>query len=234
MNENVDPKEIKKFAALADLWWDEDGELKTLHQLNPIRLSYIKEKTTLSNKKIVDIGCGGGILTEALSKEGANVTGIDMNLAVIKAAKTHQTKSGANVEYVYTSAEVFAKEHPEDYDIVTCLELLEHVPDPASIVKACSALVKPGGHVFFSTLNRNLKSYLFAIVGAEYIFKLLPQGTHDFAKFIKPSELDTWVRAASLATEEIKGIAYHPLTRQFSLSHDPSINYLLYAKQKRS
>lgn len=230
MRENVDQEEINKFAALATQWWDANGTLKTLHQINPLRLSYIKEKTPLINKTVIDIGCGGGILTESLADASAIVTGIDMNKPVLSVAKLHLHESGVgDIHYEHCTAESFAERHPASFDIVTCLEMLEHVPDPPSIVNACAALVKPGGHVFFSTLNRNPKSYLFAILGAEYLLKLLPKNTHDYAKFIRPSELTTWAKTAGLTPNEVRGITYNPLTQQFKLSNDISVNYLFYA-----
>lgn len=229
MNTNYDTQELEKFAALAAHWWDATGELKTLHQINPLRLCYISEKINLAGKKIIDIGCGGGILSEGLEKLGADVTGLDLNKSVIEVANLHQLESGTKVEYLHTSAEAIAEERPGHYDIVTCLEMLEHVPDPASVVKACAALVKPGGHLFFSTLNRNPKSYLFAILGAEYILKLLPKNTHDYAKFIRPSELSQWCREAGIAPQEMMGISYNPLSQHFKLTSDISVNYLFHA-----
>jgi 2-polyprenyl-6-hydroxyphenyl methylase/3-demethylubiquinone-9 3-methyltransferase len=229
MNQNYDPQELEKFAKLAAHWWDPNGELRTLHQLNPLRLSYIAEKVDLKDKFIVDVGCGGGILAEGMARHGAKVTGIDMNKPIIDVAKLHQLESGIQVEYLYTSAESIALERPAYYDVVTCLEMLEHVPDPVSVVLACAKLVKPGGHLFFSTINRNLKAYLFAILGAEYLLKLLAKNTHDYAKFIRPSELNTWTRQAGLKTQEIKGISYLPFSHQFKLSNDIAVNYLFYA-----
>jgi 2-polyprenyl-6-hydroxyphenyl methylase/3-demethylubiquinone-9 3-methyltransferase len=229
MHQNYDSEELAKFAALAAHWWDANGELKTLHQINPLRLGYIKEIVDLSGKTIIDIGCGGGILSESMAFAGAKVTGIDMNKSVIDVAKLHQLESQASVEYVHTSAEEIAAERPGQYDIVTCLEMLEHVPDPASIIRACAELVKPGGHLFFSTLNRNPKSYLFAILGAEYLLKMLPKNTHDYAKFIRPSELSTWARKYNLTPRGMKGIAYQPLSRVFKLTDDISVNYLFHA-----
>lgn len=231
MQQNVDHEELAKFAALASHWWDEAGELKTLHQVNPLRLGYINEKIALSGKAVLDIGCGGGILTESMAKLGAQVTGIDLNKPVIEVAKLHQLESGTNVEYHCVAAEVFAENNPEKFDVITCLEMLEHVPDPASIIRACAILVKPGGHVFFSTLNRNPKSYLFAIVGAEYLLKILPKNTHDYAKFIRPSELHAWAKQAGLTPQAMTGIHYQPFTKQFSLNDDISVNYLLHAQK---
>lgn len=229
MKQNIDQAELNKFAALSAHWWDREGELKTLHQINPLRLGYIKEKTPLADKTVVDIGCGGGILTEALAKEGAIATGIDMNASLIEVAKLHLYESNVQADYQKIPAEDFAVAHPASQDIVTCLEMLEHVPDPAAIVRACAEIVKPGGHVFFSTLNRNPKSYLFAIVGAEYLLKILPKNTHDYEKFIKPSELSNWAREAGLTPMELKGINYNPLTKQFKLTDDVSVNYLMHA-----
>lgn len=229
MNTNVDPQEIHKFAAHASHWWDPNGELKTLHQVNPLRLNYIAEKVPLAGQKVIDIGCGGGILTESMAKLGAIVTGIDLSKPGIEVAKLHQLESGLDIEYLHTAAETIAAERPGSYDVVTCLEMLEHVPDPAAIVEACALLVKPGGHLFFSTLNRNMKSYLFAILGAEYILKILPKNTHDYAKFIRPSELSNWGRRAGITPKELKGVAYQPFSQQFSLTDDISVNYLFHA-----
>jgi 2-polyprenyl-6-hydroxyphenyl methylase/3-demethylubiquinone-9 3-methyltransferase len=231
MTKNYDPQELAKFGALAAHWWDPAGELKTLHQINPLRMKYLSEKVNLSDALIIDIGCGGGILTESMALKGARVTGIDMNKSVIDVAKLHQYESGTKVEYLNTSAETIAAERKGQYDIVTCLEMLEHVPDPKAIVEACATLAKPGGHIFFSTLNRNPKSYLFAILGAEYLLKLLPKNTHDYAKFIRPSELSAWARQAHIVPQELKGIAYHPFTQQFNLTNDNSVNYLFYGKK---
>lgn len=229
MTTNYDPQELAKFAALAAHWWDETGELKTLHQINPIRLNYISDKLDLAGKKAIDIGCGGGILSEGLAKLGATVTGIDLNASGIEVAKLHQYESGTKVEYLCIAAETIAAERAHQYDVVTCLEMLEHVPDPDAIIKAAAKLVKPGGHIFFSTLNRTAKSYLFAILGAEHLLKLLPKNTHDYAKFIKPAELNNWVLAADLLPHEIKGLAYNPLTQTAKITNDISVNYLFYA-----
>ncbi len=229
MTTNYDPQELAKFGSLAAHWWDETGELKTLHQINPIRLTYIASKLDLTGKKVIDIGCGGGILSEGLAKLSANVTGIDLNAAGIEVAKLHQYESGTNVEYLCTAAETIAAEREGQYDVVTCLEMLEHVPDPGAIIKAAATLVKPGGHVFFSTLNRTAKAYLFAILGAEHLLKLLPKNTHDYAKFIKPAELNNWVLAANLLPQEMKGLAYNPLTQVAKITNDISVNYLFYA-----
>lgn len=233
MQQNFDDQELAKFANLAAHWWDPAGELKTLHQINPLRLGYIKEKVDLDNKTVIDIGCGGGILAESMAKAGAQVTGIDLNKPVIDVAKLHQLESGAKVEYLYIAAEEIAEQRPGQYDVVTCLEMLEHVPDPASIVRACAKLAKPGAHIFFSTLNRNPKSYLFAILGAEYILKLLPKNTHDYSKFIRPSELNAWAKKSSLNAQELKGISYNPFNEEFKLTNDIAVNYLLYAQKNQ-
>lgn len=226
---NYDQDELNKFTAHASHWWDPEGELKTLHQVNPVRLGYITSKLSITGKKVIDIGCGGGILSESMAVLGANVTGIDMSPEVIEVAKLHLLESQLNIDYIATSAEKMADEQPAQFDIVTCMEMLEHVPSPDAIVKACAQLVKPGGHVFFSTLNRNPKSYLFAILGAEYLLRLLPRNTHDYAKFIRPSELAGWCRDAGLTTREMKGIHYNPFTSQFKMNDDTSVNYLFYA-----
>lgn len=228
---NYDEQELAKFAAHAAHWWDVNGALHTLHQINPLRLAYIESIVPIAGKKIIDIGCGGGILTESMALKGAEVTGIDMNKSVIDVAKLHLHESKANVDYHCISAETMAAERPLSYDIVTCLEMLEHVPDPAAIVEACAKLLKPGGHVFFSTLNRNPASYLFAILGAEYILKILPKNTHDYAKFIRPAELGNWVRQAGLTPQGTKGITYHPLSKRFSLTNNISVNYLFHARK---
>jgi 2-polyprenyl-6-hydroxyphenyl methylase/3-demethylubiquinone-9 3-methyltransferase len=224
---NIDPAEIAKFSELSTHWWDTEGELRTLHQINPLRLRYINDKAKLAGKNVLDIGCGGGILAEGMAKIGANVTGIDMSESSINVAKLHQYESGTNVDYLVTTAESLAAERPAQFDVVTCLEMLEHVPDPASIIQAAAKLVKPGGQVFFSTINRTVKSYLLAIVGAEYILKLIPKNTHDYAKFIRPSELSAWARAAGLRTQDVVGMTYNPFTKECKLSEDVSVNYLV-------
>jgi 2-polyprenyl-6-hydroxyphenyl methylase/3-demethylubiquinone-9 3-methyltransferase len=228
---NIDPNEVAKFDELASRWWDKNGELKTLHEVNPLRLGYINENAPLQGKQVLDIGCGGGILTESMAKLGANVTGIDMSAAALTAAKLHLHESGLAINYLQRTAEAMATEHPGHFDIITCLEMLEHVPDPAAVITACAHLVKPGGDVFFSTLNRNLKSYLFAIIGAEYLLNLIPKNTHDFAKFIRPSELATWSRHAGLELIDMIGIHYNPLTKKYSLEKDISVNYLVHLQR---
>ena len=224
---NVDPLEIQKFSENAHRWWDPNSEFKPLHDLNPLRLDYIDRKAAIAGKRVLDIGCGGGILSEAMATRGAQVTGIDLNEKALKVARLHMLESGVKVDYQLSAAETFAAQHPAEYDVITCLEMLEHVPDPASVVSAAALLVKPGGWVFFSTLNRNPKSYLLAVLGAEYVLGMLPRGTHDYARFIKPSELGRFCRAAQLEVDEVRGIRYHPLTQTFSLADTPDVNYLL-------
>lgn len=224
---NVDQAELSKFNELASRWWDPTGEFRPLHEINPLRLDWIDRHVSLSGKRVIDIGCGGGILAESMAARGARVLGIDMADKPLKVAQLHQLESGIAVDYKRITAEAMAEAEPASFDVVTCMEMLEHVPDPASTVAACAALVKPGGHVCFSTLNRNLKSYLLAIVGAEYVLRMLPRGTHDYEKFIKPSELTGFVRAANLTPREIAGMNYNPLSRQFSLSRDTDVNYLM-------
>ena len=224
---NADPIELEKFSQLAHKWWDPNSEFKPLHEINPLRLAYIDRIASLAGKTALDVGCGGGILSEALADAGATVTGIDLADKSLSVAKLHLLESGKKVDYRKVAAEVLAEESPAHYDVVTCMEMLEHVPDPAVSVAACAKLVKPGGHVFFSTLNRNPKSYLFAIIGAEYVLNLLPRGTHDYAKFIKPSELAQWCRNAGLEVTEVTGMSYNPLDKSYSLGRDTSVNYLL-------
>ncbi|MDR3477500.1 MAG: bifunctional 2-polyprenyl-6-hydroxyphenol methylase/3-demethylubiquinol 3-O-methyltransferase UbiG [Gammaproteobacteria bacterium] len=230
-NQNIDPVEIAKFSEQASQWWDRNGPLKSLHDINPLRLDYINQRAPLKGKTVIDIGCGGGILSESMANLGAKVTGLDMSEAGLSVAKLHLLESGAKVEYILDTAENMAAQRPEQYDVVTCLEMLEHVPDPISVINACAKLVKPGGDIFFSTINRNMKSYLFAIVGAEYILKLLAKNTHDYAKFIRPSELGEWTRQAGLSIKEMNGMTYHLLTKQYKLTDDVSVNYLLHLKK---
>ena len=229
---NVDQTEIDKFSALAHRWWDPTSEFKPLHAINPLRLDWIKSISPISGKKVLDVGCGGGILSESMSKEGAQVTGIDLSTKALKVAELHQLESGVSVRYQSISAEDLARNEPESFDVVTCMEMLEHVPNPASVVQACANLCKPGGTIFFSTLNRNPKSYLFAIIGAEYVLKLLPKGTHQYEKFIKPSELAQYTRAANLEFLEIKGLTYNPLTQIYRLSSDTDVNYMIAVRKK--
>ena len=224
---NVDPLELEKFSQLAHRWWDPNSEFKPLHDINPLRLDYIDRLAGLDGKAVLDVGCGGGILSEAMAARGAKVTGIDMGDRPLKVAQLHLLESGLTVEYRKVAVEELASEQPQHYDIVTCMEMLEHVPDPASIVGACSRLLKPGGWGFFSTINRNAKAYLFAVIGAEYILGLLPRGTHDYAKFLKPAELAAYCRTAGLTPGRITGMTYNPLTRIYALGDDASVNYIL-------
>lgn len=228
---NVDPDEIAKFEKLATRWWDPESEFKPLHDINPLRLDFIDERAGLKGKSVLDIGCGGGILAESMAERGARVTGIDLGDAPLAVANLHLQESGRQVEYLKISAEDFAEERPAGFDVVTCMELLEHVPDPASTIAACFGLVKPGGHVFFSTINRNPKAWLLAIVGAEYILQLLPRGTHEYLKFIKPSELERWSRAAGLRVREFTGLHYNPLTRRYRLGSGVDVNYIAYCRR---
>lgn len=223
---NADPQELSKFAALAHKWWDKNSEFKPLHDINPLRLDYIDRIVGLKGKTVLDVGCGGGILTESMAERGALVTGIDLGEKALGVAKLHQLESGAKVDYHRIAVEALAAQQPASFDVVTCMEMLEHVPDPASVIASCSALVKPGGQVFFSTLNRNPKSYLFAVIGAEYILNMLPRGTHDYAKFIKPSEMASWCRAAGLGVNELIGMSYNPLTKHYWLGRDVTVNYI--------
>jgi 2-polyprenyl-6-hydroxyphenyl methylase/3-demethylubiquinone-9 3-methyltransferase len=226
--ENADPAELAKFSALAHRWWDTESEFRPLHQINPLRLAWIDDIVPLAGKRVLDIGCGGGILADAMARKGADVLGIDLAGKALKVAQLHALEAQTlGVSYREVSAEALAVEQPESFDVVTCMEMLEHVPDPSSVVRACAALVKPGGHVFFSTINRNAKAFVFAIVGAEYILNLLPRGTHEFAKFIKPSELAAYARAAGLDLEQTRGMEYNPLTRHYWLSANTSVNYML-------
>jgi len=226
--ENVDPAEVAKFDSLASRWWDPDGEFGSLHDINPLRLDWIRQHVQLSEKKIVDIGCGGGILAESMAMVGATVTGIDMAEGPLAVARLHQHESGAEVDYRQATAEELASEAAGSFEIVTCLEMLEHVPDPSAVIKSCAELVRPGGHVFFSTINRNPKSFAFAIVGAEYVLKLLPAGTHEYEKFIRPSELEAWARPAGLSLKDSIGMHYNPITKEYSLGENLDVNYLMY------
>jgi 2-polyprenyl-6-hydroxyphenyl methylase/3-demethylubiquinone-9 3-methyltransferase len=228
IRQNVDAAEVAKFDALASRWWDPDGEFRPLHEINPLRLDWIRQHVDLDGCRALDIGCGGGILAESLAAAGANVTGIDMAEGPLSVARLHQVESGTEVDYEQSTAEDMASKHPGQFDVVTCLEMLEHVPSPSRVVAAATELVRPGGHVFFSTINRNPKSFLFAIVGAEYILKLLPAGTHEYQKFIRPSELESWARAASLRHRASIGMQYNPFTRDYSLGPNVDVNYLMY------
>jgi 2-polyprenyl-6-hydroxyphenyl methylase/3-demethylubiquinone-9 3-methyltransferase len=235
MTINADPLELAKFSELAHRWWDPTSEFKPLHQINPLRLDWIERLLGaggVRGRRLLDVGCGGGILAESMAARGAEVTGIDLGEKAIKVARLHLLESGQKVDYRLIAVEELAKEQPHRYDIVTCMEMLEHVPDPASVVRACAELVKPGGHVFFSTLNRNPKSYLFAVIGAEYVLNLLPKGTHDYAKFIKPSELGGYCRAVGLGVAGITGMSYDPFGKTYSLGADTSINYLIHCRQE--
>jgi len=223
---NVDDLEISKFEALASRWWDPNSEFKPLHAINPLRVNHISQHINLAEKRVLDVGCGGGILAEALAHHGAAVTAIDKAEASLSVARLHLLESQLNISYLDSTAEEFAQAEPEQFDVVTCLEMLEHVPDPSSVVAACQRLVKPGGFVFFSTINRNPKSYLFAIIGAEYLLNLLPKGTHDYAKLIKPSELATWSRQAHLTLRDQIGMGYNPLTKKYFLQNSLDVNYL--------
>jgi len=228
MNGNIDLDEVEKFSSLAARWWDKDSEFKPLHDINPLRLNYIKEQYggSIKGKRILDVGCGGGILCESLALEGAEVVGIDLAEAGLEVAKLHLLESGLDVNYQKITAEEFAESNAETFDIVTCMEMLEHVPEPSSIIKSCSKLVKPQGRVFFSTINRNPKSYFFAIVGAEYVLNLLPKGTHNYEKFIRPSEIDKWARRNNLSIASMIGMTYNPITKRYRLEKDVSVNYL--------
>lgn len=229
---NVDPAEIAKFDALASRWWDPDGEFRPLHEMNPVRLQWIDARCGgLNGLRVADIGCGGGILAESMAASGADVTGADLATAPLEVAKLHLLESGETVEYLRISVEQLASERPSQYDVVTCMEMLEHVPDPAAVIAACHKLVKPGGDVFFSTINRNPKAFLMAIVGAEYVMRLLPRGTHEYARFIRPSELESWGRSTGLAAADINGLHYNPLSRRFSLGGNVDVNYLMHFRR---
>lgn len=228
---NFDPQELAKFGELAHRWWDPHSEFKPLHDINPLRLGWIDRCAHLAGKKVLDVGCGGGLLTEGMAALGAEVMGIDLSEKPLAVAQLHLHESGQRIDYRLVSAEALAAEMPSSFDVVTCMEMLEHVPDPASTVRACATLVKPGGQVFFSTINRNPKAWLFAVIGAEYLLRLLPKGTHEYAKFLRPAELARFARQAGLEVEEILGMSYNPLTRTYSLGSDTSVNYLMRARR---
>jgi 2-polyprenyl-6-hydroxyphenyl methylase/3-demethylubiquinone-9 3-methyltransferase len=229
---NVDPREISKFEELASRWWDRNSEFKPLHEINPLRANFIDRLSPAAGKTLIDVGCGGGILAEAMAQRGATVTGIDMGEAPLNVARIHQLESGVEVDYILSTAEQMAEQRPAGFDLVCCLEMLEHVPDPAAVVQACADLCRPGGHLYFSTINRSPKAYAFAIVGAEYLLKLLPKGTHDYSKFIKPSELASWVRNAGLELQEMTGLCYNPITGNYWLEErDVSVNYMVHASK---
>ena len=225
---NADPAELEKFGDLAHRWWDPNSEFKPLHDINPLRLDWINRHAAIAGKKVLDVGCGGGLLSEAMAARGATVTGIDLSEKALGVARLHLLESGRSVDYRYIAAEELAAQEAGTYDVVTCMEMLEHVPNPASTIASCAALVKPGGHVFFSTINRNPKAYVFAVLGAEYILQLLPKGTHEYAKFIKPSELSRWAKSVDLELNELIGMSYNPFTKHYSLGIDTSVNYLVH------
>jgi len=229
---NADPVEIEKFSQMAHKWWDPQSEFKPLHEINPLRLNYINQHAAIAGKRVLDVGCGGGILSESMAALNANVTGIDLSDKALQVAKLHLLESGRQVNYRKIPVESLAEEQPEQYDVVTCMEMLEHVPDPDSVIAACTKLVKPGGWIFFSTLNRNPKSYLFAVIGAEYVLNMLPRGTHDFAKFIKPSELAQSCRNAGLNITDLTGMSYNPLSKIYSLGNDTSVNYMVACRRE--
>ena len=232
MNPNVDPLEIDKFSALAHRWWDPNSEFKPLHEINPLRLNYIDATAGLAGKRVLDVGCGGGILAESMAAREAEVVGIDLSEKALKVAKLHLLESGLKVDYRLIAVEQLSQVSPQHFDVITCMEMLEHVPNPASTVKACAELVKPGGRVFFSTINRNPKAYLFAVIGAEYLLKLLPRGTHDYAKFIKPSELARYCRDAGLTVETVIGMTYNPFTQRYKLEQNTDVNYIISCKRE--
>ena len=225
---NVDPAELAKFSELASRWWDPNSEFKPLHEINPLRLDWIDERVSLNGKRVLDVGCGGGILSQSMARMGAKVTGIDMGQEPLTVAKLHSLETGVNVDYIKIPAEQFAEEHPERFDVVTCMEMLEHVPDPASIIHAVAKLAKPGADVFFSTLNKTPKAYLYAIVGAEKLLKMVPEGTHDHKKFIKPAQLIAWAEQAGLKVRASSGLSYNPFSKQYTLNNDVSVNYILH------
>ncbi|MBT6114506.1 MAG: bifunctional 2-polyprenyl-6-hydroxyphenol methylase/3-demethylubiquinol 3-O-methyltransferase UbiG [Porticoccaceae bacterium] len=229
---NVDPNEVAKFEQLASRWWDRNSEFKPLHDINPLRANWIDKLAPVAEQKILDVGCGGGILCEAMAQRGAEVTGIDMGEAPLAVGKLHKFESGVEVDYQKSTAEDFAQSHPEQFDIVTCLEMLEHVPDPGSVVRACAAMTKPGGTLFFSTINRNPKAYLLAIIGVEYVLRMLPKGTHEYGKFIRPAELGKWIREAGLELDQMTGLTYNPITKTYRLTEtDVDVNYMICARK---
>jgi len=229
---NVDTAEVAKFEALASRWWDMNSEFKPLHDINPLRSNYIDERSPVAGKKVIDVGCGGGILAESLAQRGAIVTGIDMGEAPLQVARLHSLESEVSIDYRRITAEEIAEEQAGQYDIVTCMEMLEHVPDPSSVIRACAKLCKPGGHVYFSTINRNPKAYMFAVVGAEYLLQMLPKGTHEYSKFIRPSELSSWARKACLQLHNMTGLTYNPLTKHYKLNdNDVSVNYMFHTSK---
>lgn len=231
---NVDHQEIAKFEAIASRWWDLEGEFKPLHRINPLRLGYISQHAEgLFGKKVLDVGCGGGILAESMAREGADVTGLDMGAEPLQVARLHALESGVAVDYVQETVEAHAHAHPGLYDVVTCMEMLEHVPDPQSVVQACARLVKPGGHVFFSTINRNAKAWMMAVIGAEYVLKMVPRGTHDIKKFIRPAELMHWIDSTPLREKHITGLHYNPLTDHFKLGPNVDVNYMLHTRHDK-
>lgn len=233
---NTDSAEIEKFDGLARTWWDRSGDFKPLHDINPVRMAYIEERVTLENASVLDVGCGGGILTESLARAGAQVIGIDMAEKPLQVARLHCIESGLDerIDYQQTSIEAFAESHANEFDVVTCLEMLEHVPDPASVIASCQTLLRPGGHLFLSTINRNPKSYLLAVVGAEYVLRLLPRGTHDYEKFIRPAELASMLRTSTLDLRDISGMNHNPLTGSWKLGRDTDVNYLAHARKPES
>ena len=229
---NVDPNEVAKFEQLASRWWDRNSEFKPLHDINPLRANWIDKLAPVAEQKVLDVGCGGGILCEAMAQRGADVTGIDMGEAPLAVGKLHKFESGVEVDYQKSTAEDFVQSHPEQFDIVTCLEMLEHVPDPGSVVRACAAMTKPGGTLFFSTINRNPKAYLLAIIGVEYVLRMLPKGTHEYGKFIRPAELGQWIREAGLELDQMTGLTYNPITKTYRLTEtDVDVNYMICARK---